>query len=72
MEFPESTTFWDVEGIPVTLAGPEGVPYSAAWDTVPARSFPSDSVRRNGAEITRTEFDRLVATSRGDNAGDPD
>ena len=65
MEFRESTTFWDVEGIPVTLAGPEGVPYSAAWDTVPPRPFPADSVRRNGGEISRTEFDELVASCRG-------
>jgi hypothetical protein len=65
MEFGESTTFWDVEGIPVTLAGPEGVPYSAAWDTVPPRPFPAASVRHNGAEISRKEFDKLVASCQG-------
>ncbi len=72
MEFPESTTFWDVEGIPVTLAGPEGVPYSAAWDTVPPRKFPPDSVRRNGGQIPRTQFDKLVASCRGNTPADPD
>lgn len=64
MEFPESTTFWDVEGIPVTLAAPPEVPYSAAWDTVPPRPFPADSVRRNGGQISRPEFDKLVASFR--------
>ena len=72
MEFPESTTFWDVEGIPVTLNAGEGVPYSAAWDTVPPRKFPPDSVRRNGAEISRTAFDKLVASCRGTTPANPD
>ena len=72
MEFPETTTFWDVEGIPVTLNAGAGVYYSAAWDTVPPRKFPPDSVRRNGAQISRTAFDKLVASVRGDTPADPD
>ena len=60
MKFNERTTFWDVEGIPVTLNGPEGVPYSAAWDTMPPRKFDPVSVRHNGAQISRARFEELV------------
>jgi hypothetical protein len=64
MIFPERTTFWDVEGIPVTLGGADGVPYSAAWDGEVPRPFPPESVRRNGAQISLDAFNALVASFR--------
>jgi hypothetical protein len=65
VKFNERTTFWDVEGIPVTLNGGEGIPYSAAWDSNPPRKFDPDSVRRNGAEISRQQFEALVDSVKG-------
>jgi hypothetical protein len=64
MKFPLGAEFFDVEGIPVTRGA--GVPglYCAAWDTDPPRSFPSDSVTRNGGPISEEKFREWVEQIR--------
>lgn len=62
--FPPAASFFDVEGIPVSLnAGVPGL-LCAAWDSEVPRSFPVDSMRRNGSPIPEAIFRRLVADCR--------
>lgn len=62
-KFSPNAEFFDVEGIPVSLAAVPALPYSVAWDAKPPRSFDPESARRNGAPIDESEFRALVASA---------
>ena len=64
MDFPDTTEFFNVEGIPVTIRNIKGHPYSAAWDKPESRSFDPDSARRNGKPLSKEEFIDLLASSK--------
>lgn len=57
--------FFDVEGVPVKFErAASGGMAVLAFDSVPPRRFPIDSVYRNGSEITENEFNRLLSIKR--------
>lgn len=64
MDFPDTTEFFNVEGIPVTIGVVKGHPYSAAWDTPESRWFDPDSARRNGKPLSKEEFADLLESSK--------
>ncbi|MGH8713384.1 MAG: hypothetical protein ACREYB_05195 [Casimicrobiaceae bacterium] len=57
--FPEGTTFFNVEGVPVAVtprSGGKG-PLATAFDPgKPPRPFPLPSVLRNGSPVTEARF----------------
>jgi guanosine-3',5'-bis(diphosphate) 3'-pyrophosphohydrolase len=59
--FKESASYFDVEGIPVSIDAGPPAPYCAAWDTLPPRPFDSGSARRNGTPIALERFWAMVA-----------
>jgi len=60
-EFPEGTTFAEVDGVPVACV-PDGD--WMAFDSDPPRFFPSTWVMDEGVPITREEFEALRAKTR--------
>jgi len=61
MTNPTQVSFFDVEGIPVTIGQyPGATVYCTAWDNREPRPFPPDSARRNGAPISEEKFKTLV------------
>lgn len=63
-EFLPKTEFFDVEGIPVTIAAGGSVPYCARWDEDPPGKFDPESARRSGAPVSKDKFLALVAEAK--------
>lgn len=66
--FSPDTTFWDVDGIPVSRdrdgAGVE------AWDRSEPRPFDPGSLDRNGGLISKSDFFKLVDEVRTKHTND--
>jgi hypothetical protein len=62
-DFPDATEYFDVHGVPVTIAaGEELTPglRCAAWDVLPLRKFDEVNALLVGRRIGRDEFETLV------------
>lgn len=70
LQFSPSATFFDVEGIPVSLDAGASWPLCAAWDTFPPRRF-SAHTASNGARIPEERFRQLLAEQQWAKRGAP-
>jgi hypothetical protein len=61
--FPEGTSFFDVEGVPVSLVN--GV--ARAWDCGKPRWFPFNSIDRNEIAVSESKFRAMVAARESAN-----
>jgi hypothetical protein len=61
--FAEFAEFFDVEGMPVTIAAGAPVAFCAAWDSWPPRPFDPSSARRNGTPIDAEKFRAMLELS---------
>jgi hypothetical protein len=61
--FPEGTSFFDVEGVPISLIN--GV--ARAWDCGKPRWFPFNSIDRNEIAVSESKFRAMVAARKAVN-----
>lgn len=63
MEFDKTTSFYDVDGIPVSIGAGNGVPACAAWDEKEPREFPINACfGSNSHPINHAGFLALIAS----------